>query len=779
MSEQTVLVSMSDEINQPISKNEEGYGMETKEIKDYQVFPGVIAALEDYTITHDQIETLTEQQCKNLDYPDAREALRCGLITLDDITQLNDASAKLLFTGEHIVTRLLNQDRNLVEYFVYFNELDSIGAKCFANALARNKTLKSLTVRGMTSLKDKKYFAEALVLNKFLTSLKISLDKNSGDIIDALISNKSLRSLFLYPYTQDLCNTLDIKKIAKVLIYNTTLTSLNLRWRYIAKHGTGGIEFKDTELLAEALKQNTTLKRLNLDLTLSRNIGLAGAQSWAEALRSNGSLTFLRLASHDLGPEGAQYFLDALANNNTLTSLDLCDTKFNSDGIKQLMAICVQDKTLTSLNFVGSPLDVKGIRYIADGLMHSDSVTSLYLRAKQWPSGSMQYLGKALANNITLKSLDLNTNRLSLGDVKHLANALRDNCTLTSLELAFCLYPTEEGVYSEGVHYFTRALAQNNALRHLNMRANRLNVENTTCFADVLLTNTTLTSLNLSNSQLDIESAQYFAQALAVNKTLTSLIWSPGKPPNVGVNKYIFDALAKNKTLTHLDMDYTVSDVEDVQSLAKALPYNKTLTLLELKVSNFFNVGGLGDLAEGLASNTMLTQFKIPNDTHPERMACHEQIKLNRILRFQDYAGFRLKKMLRNEFIILLRYSTFPIEIMLLIIEQSYLIEAQVRKPKCALDMFRPNVRGLVKTLELGELKYNFDLLNACKQLCTTRGWVFDIDDMERYITCLDKLALSDQANDNVESLQLTATGQASEAAYPVQTAVSYEQSLY
>ncbi|KAG0349324.1 hypothetical protein BG005_011034, partial [Podila minutissima] len=82
----------------------------------------------------------------------------------------------------------------------------------------------------------------------------------------------------------------------------------------------GSIGGKEFGRLAEALKTNSTLTTLNLELN---SIGDNGAQALAEALKTNLTLTILNLRHNSIGHNGAQALAEALKTNSTLTTLNL------------------------------------------------------------------------------------------------------------------------------------------------------------------------------------------------------------------------------------------------------------------------------------------------------------------------------------------------------------------------------------------------------------------------------------------------------------------------
>src|SRR5436190_1581627 len=93
--------------------------------------------------------------------------------------------------------------------------------------------------------------------------------------------------------------------IAALHCQNQTLTVLDLRSSQIVGAGAA-------ETLADALKVNQTLTKLYLTYNL---IGDAGAETLADALKVNRTLTVLYLGSNQIGGAGAETLADALKVN--------------------------------------------------------------------------------------------------------------------------------------------------------------------------------------------------------------------------------------------------------------------------------------------------------------------------------------------------------------------------------------------------------------------------------------------------------------------------------
>ena len=96
-------------------------------------------------------------------------------------------------------------------------------------------------------------------------------------------------------------------------------------------------------VIAEALKINGTIAKLYL---ASNQIDAEGAKALAEALKINKTLTQLYLSYNQIDNEGAQAIAKALKDNKTLTTLFLGVNKIGNEGAQALAEALKDNKTL-------------------------------------------------------------------------------------------------------------------------------------------------------------------------------------------------------------------------------------------------------------------------------------------------------------------------------------------------------------------------------------------------------------------------------------------------
>ena len=125
------------------------------------------------------------------------------------------------------------------------------------------------------------------------------------------------------------------------------LTALDLAGPDVDLAGRGLTPI-DMPLVAEALRTNPSITRLNLDRNVILN---EGAQSLAQALKGNASLLELSLCYCGIENEGVTSLAEALRSNETLRHLDVGWNSVDGRGVGPMeKALLEGNVALTSLN---------------------------------------------------------------------------------------------------------------------------------------------------------------------------------------------------------------------------------------------------------------------------------------------------------------------------------------------------------------------------------------------------------------------------------------------
>ncbi|KOO34627.1 hypothetical protein Ctob_014334 [Chrysochromulina tobinii] len=226
---------------------------------------------------------------------------------------------------------------------------------------------------------------------------------------------------------------------------NGGLTKISLAGNKLGEEGTKAI--------CEALKQNKILKELDLSGYVGSNIGgVAGAKHVAGMLGVNSALTKLSLAWNKLKEEGTKAICEALKQNKTLKELDLSghNNIGREVGAKHVADMLGVNSALTVANLLGNQLDVESTKMLAEvakqkgislcGIQRDQATADFCNKSLQPPDAIMlaSDLSQVIVTGV-LTSLDLSNNSLcrvnrstyTAEGITAIADALRVNCALT------------------------------------------------------------------------------------------------------------------------------------------------------------------------------------------------------------------------------------------------------------------------------------------------------------------------------------------------------------
>lgn len=215
---------------------------------------------------------------------------------------------------------------------------------------------------------------------------------------------------------------LGIRAMALALLYNTKVTSLNIRDNGIGEEG--GV------IMAKLLRENYFI----VELDMSENqLGRVAITEIAETLKENNTLTKLGLAGNSLDDKEAEVICQSLLVNNTLTHLDLSCNKFSNKACEFFAKLLDENITLSELDLSWNHIQVKGGQAVAKGLRGNVKLKSLNLAWNGLSDDGARAFAGALLENGTLQMLDLSSNRISDTGTFSIARCLESNSSLEVL----------------------------------------------------------------------------------------------------------------------------------------------------------------------------------------------------------------------------------------------------------------------------------------------------------------------------------------------------------
>jgi len=170
----------------------------------------------------------------------------------------------------------------------------------------------------------------------------------------------------------------------------------------------------------------------------------AGVEALANLLKSNETISLLRLAGNSLGghhtaqgdfvPDlsGVTALAEALKQSSTLTTLGLRGCSLGTEGAREIAAALGSNSSLKHFDLAVNNIGAEGARHLAQALEVNSSLQCLGLSYNQLGPEGAQLIAAALENS-ALERLDLGRNDIDPEGAKHLAEALKANSTIQRL----------------------------------------------------------------------------------------------------------------------------------------------------------------------------------------------------------------------------------------------------------------------------------------------------------------------------------------------------------
>ncbi|KAI9202079.1 uncharacterized protein BJ171DRAFT_190804 [Polychytrium aggregatum] len=328
---------------------------------------------------------------------------------------------------------------------------------------------------------------------------------------------------------------------------------------------------KDSELVFEALKINTTLRELRIH-------GLAlGADS-------------VRLG-------------DALLKNHSLRELDFWSSPIGDRGAVALAKALVNGCRLQKLNIYGGSLTNEGIQALCEAISTHNDVAHLGLESNMIDIDSARAIGEMLKINGSLQVLKLSGSQIGDEGLRPLLNMLKHNAVLKELHLQN-VRAGEEGGRS------LQALKFNTSLEVLHLGNNTIGDEGALSLGEVFKVNQVLRQVTIGDNLITMVGAGHLADGLLLNRSVQSLVLTGNEIGNEGV-KHLAKMFRVNAALAHLDLAMCSVSDEGLNALATSLSVNSGLQTLLLGNNRICNGPSLGEM---LSKNQRLLKLDLSHN---------------------------------------------------------------------------------------------------------------------------------------------------------------------
>lgn len=232
----------------------------------------------------------------------------------------------------------------------------------------------------------------------FLDIQNNNLTKKSYNYINKIIlaNNTEITNLILSK--NDLGNDSIIKLISSIKV-NNKLLSLDL--------SETKIDEKTIKYLAETLDEDCVLEKL----LLSKNNLKKACVHLKNLLIKKTNIKYLKLTSCKI-EDSFNLIFKGLANNNMLQILDLSNNNFSlrQELFKDIVDVLKSNNTLTKLKLNETNIDDFAAEYISKGLENNGGLREIYLKKNYLTKKAVNMILKAIENNSIIAKIELGGN---------------------------------------------------------------------------------------------------------------------------------------------------------------------------------------------------------------------------------------------------------------------------------------------------------------------------------------------------------------------------------
>ena len=393
-------------------------------------------------------------------------------------------------------------------------------------------TLRKLNLRGNKLIEESSQVLASIITNNNLEELYLSTNNLQLGVIKVAKALKKLPSLKVLDLENNNIPEEAADELSAAIRANNSLEKLWLGGNHLGS---------STVMIANALKQVTTLKVLNLNNNQNRSEELAPA------------LTSI------------------ISDNKFLESLLLSDNNLNDDGvIKIAQSLCKHTK-LKIINLQSNNITEKSAEALASIISSNTGLEELYLGNNTLQSGVIT-ISTALKNISSLKLLDLNNNNISEEAVDELSTAIRANNSLEKVWLNDNNLRSSIAVIAKTCH--------NSSLKELTFKNAGISEAAANDISAVIIFNSSIQLLSMSDNNLQSSGFMVIAQAL---KSISSLkfLYAYGINVTSAVSEELSSVIEHNLSMEELSLgDNLLEDglIQIVDSCSRLT----SLKLLEL-----------------------------------------------------------------------------------------------------------------------------------------------------------------------------------------------------
>ena len=257
---------------------------------------------------------------------------------------------------------------------------------------------------------------DSLAIGYFLSS--VSLTTSNAKEFRVVLFNCSLGDAGTKNLMQNICRSIDP--------HSTVNTHINMSL------GSNEIHEEGASHIAEILNSTSIVSTL----VLCDSIGDKGLQTIFDALKQNKTLKHLNVSDCGMTNTGVASLADALHTNNTLETLYINDNKIHEEGASHIAEILNSTSIVSTLRLGGNPIGDKGLQTIFDALKQNKTLKFLHITNCDMTDTGVASLADALHTNNTLEELHIHHNEaITENGLTCLAEALSRHSKLVKLSI--------------------------------------------------------------------------------------------------------------------------------------------------------------------------------------------------------------------------------------------------------------------------------------------------------------------------------------------------------
>ncbi|XP_063254345.1 ribonuclease inhibitor [Prinia subflava] len=399
---------------------------------------------------------------------------------------------------------------------------------------------------------------------------------------------------------------------------------------------------------AELLTTMKSCKTIRLD---DCNLSSSNCEDLSSIIKTNPSLTELKLNNNELGDAGVEYLCKGLLTPScSLQKLWLQNCNLTSASCETLRSVLSAQPSLTELHVGDNRLGTAGVKVLCQGMMNpSCKLQKLQLEYCELTADIVEALNAALQSKPTLKELSLSNNTLGDTAVKQLCQGLVEaSCNLELLHLENC------GITSDSCMEISAVLRNKSSLMDLSVGDNKIgdsglallcqglmhpsckiqklwlwdcDLTSASCkdLSRLISTKETLTEISLIDNNLRDSGMEMLCQALKDPKSKLQELWVRECGLTTACCKAVSSALSTNKHLKVLHIGENKLGDAGVELLCEGLMH-PNCNIQSLWLGNCdLTAGCCATLATAMATKQCLTELDLsynPLDDEGIRKIC-------------------------------------------------------------------------------------------------------------------------------------------------------------